>query len=161
MAAMQIRATNDFAAPPATTHAMLTDPGYLTRVSEESGDVSQRVDSTDALSAVERQMVTPSAVRRFLGETLTMRQEVHWQPAAEDGSRSGDLTLTIDGMPARAEVGIQLRPGGRGTVVDFAGEFTISVPFVGRSLEAKAAPALTEGFAVQQRVGDDWLASRG
>ena len=53
-----------------------------------------------------------------------------------------------------------LRPGGRGTLVDFTGDFSIKVPFLGGKLEAQAAPALLEGFAVQQKVGDEWLATR-
>lgn len=160
MAGMQLQARNDFAADPDTTHTMLTDPQFLAEVCIASGDVAHRVDAVAGRSAVERQMPTPSAVRSFLGETLTLVQDVTWHAPAADGSRTGTLVLTVAGMPARAEAAIDLAPGGRGTVVDFAGEFTINVPLLGRKLEQQAAPALLAGFDVQQRVGDAWLAAR-
>lgn len=160
MARMRINARNDFAADPLTTHAMLSDPGFLAEVCVASGDLAHRVDAVPTLSAVERTIRSPSAVKNLLGESLTLLQELRWGEPASDGSRTGNLVLTVQGMPARAEVAVDLRPGGRGTVIDFDGEFTIKVPFVGKSLEAKAAPALTEGFSVQQQVGDRWLAAR-
>jgi len=160
MARMQIQARNDFAADASTSHAMLTDPEFLAAVCVASGDVEHRVDAVAQHSAVERRMATPSAVRALLGETLTLLQDIRWDPARPDGSRTGELVLTVKGMPARAEVAIDLRPGGRGTLVDFAGDFTINVPILGRKLEAQAVPALLAGFDVQQRVGDDWLSAR-
>ncbi len=158
MAGMQIEAHNDFAADPTTTHAMLTDPAFLSAVCVSSGDLSHRVDAVADHSAVERRLPAPSSVRKFLGETLTLVQDIHWHAPSANGARTGTLDLTVKGMPAKADVAIDLRPGGRGTVVDFTGEFAIRVPFVGSKLEAQAAPALLEGFAVQQRVGDEWLA---
>lgn len=160
MAPMRIHARNDFAADPATTHAMLSDPVFLGEVCVASGDLEHRVDATPHLSAVERTMRTPSAVSGLLGESLTLLQALRWNAPDADGARTGRLELTVKGMPARAEVEVNLRPGGRGTLIDFDGEFTIKVPLVGKSLEAKAAPALTEGFSMQQRVGDRWLAAR-
>lgn len=158
MAGMQIEARNDFAADPITTHAMLTDPAFLSAVCISSGDLSHRVDAVADHSAVERRLPAPSSVRKFLGETLTLVQDIHWHAPSANGARTGTLDLTVKGMPAKADVAIDLRPGGRGTVVDFTGDFAIRVPFVGSKLEAQAAPALLEGFAVQQRVGDEWLA---
>ncbi len=160
MARMQIQARNDFAADASTTHAMLTDPAFLTRVCVASGDLAYRVDGVPQHTAVERRMESPSSVRGLLGDSLTLLQEIRWNPPRPDGARTGTLELTVKGMPAHADIAIDLRPGGRGTLVDFTGEFTIKVPLVGRSLEAKAVPALTAGFDVQQQVGDDWLAAR-
>ena len=158
MAAMRVSASNSFDADPSTTHAMLTDADFLAAVCVASGDLAHRVEATPTRSAVERRMSSPSAVRRLLGDTLTLLQDVRWQPGQPDGARTGELTLTVQGMPARAEVAIDLRSGGRGTVVAFEGEFTINVPLLGRSLEKQAAPALLAGFDVQQEVGDEWLA---
>ncbi|MFT4217408.1 MAG: DUF2505 domain-containing protein [Micropruina sp.] len=157
---MQIQARNDFAADTLTTHAMLTDPAYLAKVCEASGDLDYRVDGVPEHAAVERTMESPSAVRSLLGDRLTLLQDIRWDAAGADGARTGRLELTVKGMPARAQLSIDLRPGGRGTLVDFTGDFTIKVPLVGRSLESKAVPALTAGFDVQQQVGDDWLAGR-
>ena len=158
MAPMQIQARNDFAADAFATHRMLTDPAFLTEVCVASGDVSYRVDAVPEHSAVERRMVTPSVVKKFLGDTLTLTQDVRWHVASANGARTGTLSLVVKGMPAKADVRIDLRPGGRGTIVDFTGDFTIKVPFVGSKLEGQAAPALLAGFGVQQQVGDKWLA---
>ncbi len=160
MAGMQIQARNDFAADTVATHAMLTDPAFLAEVCAASGDLSYRVDGGADHTAVERTLESPSAVRGLLGDRLTLVQQIRWDAAGPDGARTGRLELTVKGLPAKADLAIDLRPGGRGTLIDFRGDFTIKVPLVGRSLEAKAVPALTAGFDVQQRVGDDWLAGR-
>ena len=41
----------------------------------------------------------------------------------------------------------------------YTGTFTVSVPLVGKKLEKAAAPHITQAFDMQQRAGDDWLAS--
>lgn len=157
MARMQIQARNDFAADAFATHAMLTDPDFLTEVCVASGDVWYRVDAVPQHSAVERRMLSPSAVKKFLGDTLTLLQDIRWSPPGADGARTGTLKLTVKGMPAVADVAIDLHPGGRGTVVDFTGDFTIKLPLFGAKMESQAAPSLLKGFSVQQQVGDRWL----
>lgn len=158
MATMQIEARNDFAADAVSTYTMLTDPTFLAAVCIASGDLRHKVDAGPQHSTVERVMSSPSAVRSLLGDTLTLVQDLRWNPSGADGSRTAALTLSVKGMPAKADLVVTLRPGGRGTVVDFKGEFRIRVPLLGAKLESQAAPALLAGFSTQQDVGDTWLA---
>ena len=77
-------------------HAMLTDADFLSAVCVESGDLSHRVAATPDHSAVERTMRTPSVVQRFLGDTLTLLQDIRWNAPAADGSRTGTLSTAAD-----------------------------------------------------------------
>ncbi len=108
MARMQIQARNDFAADArAAVHAIASPTPTFRRVPVplvESGDLSHRVSATPDHSAVERTMRTPSVVQRFLGDTLTLLQDIRWNAPAADGSRTGTLDLTVKGMPAKADV---------------------------------------------------------
>jgi len=53
-----------------------------------------------------------------------------------------------------------LRAGGKGTTVAYEADLNVNIPFVGKKLEQSAAPAVLSGIALQQRVGDQWLAER-
>lgn len=157
MDGMQIDAVNDFAADPAAVFAMLTDEEFLTEVCVASGALDFRVASTNGRTAVERTLNAPSAVQRFVGQQLTITEVTQWGDAAPDGSRSAALSATVAGMPVSMAADVDLRPGGRGTLLTYAGRLTIAIPLFGRKLEEQAAPALLEGLGVQQRVGDQRL----
>ena len=101
----------------------------------------------------------PSQVTKFVGSTLTAKQTVWWQPANPDGSREGSLQIVPQGMRAKADGHVSVRPDVTGTEVMYTGTFTVSVPLVGKKLEKAAAPHITQAFDMQQRAGDDWLAS--
>jgi hypothetical protein len=67
--------------------------------------------------------------------------------------------VNVEGMPADVVGTVTLAPGGRGSVLSYTGELTVRVPVLGPGLAKQAAPALLEALDVQQRVGDEWLAS--
>jgi len=51
----------------------------------------------------------------------------------------------------------RLTAGGSGTRVDYSGDLSVNIPFIGKKLEQSAAPAVLDGIGLQQRVGTDWL----
>jgi hypothetical protein len=53
---------------------------------------------------------------------------------------------------------VTLLPGGRGSVLTYAGELTVRIPVLGPGLAKQAAPLLLEALEIQQRVGDEFLA---
>lgn len=155
---MQINAVNDFAASPAEVHAMLTNETFLGEVCAAAGASDYRVAASSDLAAIERHLPAPSAVRRFVGDTLTTVEELRWQPPNADGGRLGTLTARVPGLPVTMSAAVALTAGGRGTLLTYTGDFSIAIPLLGRSLEAQAAPEMLRVLDIQQVVGDTWLA---
>ncbi|QLQ15904.1 MAG: DUF2505 domain-containing protein [Micropruina sp.] len=155
---MQITATNDFAADVESVHAMLTDEDFLAQVCVASGAARHRVAANADRAAIERDLPSPSSVKRFVGETLTTLEVMEWSPTSPDGSRMATLTGSVQGMPVSMNANVTLRPGGRGAVLRYDGTVEVHIPFLGKRLEEQAAPAMLEAIDVQQRVGDEWLA---
>ena len=155
---MQIHASNDFAAPSDAVFAMLTDRVFL-RANALATEPLEHEVSVDGLTTTTRRvMPSPSVVARFTGPTLVVVDEIRWDPP--NGSVcTGVATITVEGMPAGLVGTVRLSPGGRGTVLDYAGELTVDVPLLGPSLAKQAAPVLLEALATQQQVGDAYLAS--
>ncbi|MDN6624154.1 MAG: DUF2505 domain-containing protein [Acidipropionibacterium jensenii] len=89
------------------------------------------------------------------------------------GATTSDVTVTDTGLsldlalPAPSQVKkfvgetmADLAVGGPGSVITYTGEFTVSIPLVGRKLESTAGPYITRAFDVQQEAGNDYLSAR-
>lgn len=161
MGGMDISSRADFAADPATVYAMLTDEAYLTELCRQSEasdyEVSVEGDATAATTRTRRVLEAPKAAAKFTGATLDVVEQVVWQPAADDGSRVGDIQITVPGRPVVMKGTMTSAPGGEGTVVDLEGDLKVNIPLLGRKLEEAAAPAILQGFRLQQSVGRRWL----
>ena len=158
MAVMDISARNEFAATPDRVAAMLLDPAYLERVCIESGALSHAVAVAGTTTTTTRSFPAPSQVAKFTNGTLTIVETIAWAAPGADGGRTGQLSLTVQGLPVTMNGSVRLAPGGKGSTVAYTGQFTIHIPFVGRKLEDQAAPLVTDQIATEQRVGDAWLA---
>jgi hypothetical protein len=157
MSGMEIHATNDFAAPVDTVFAMLTDPVFLRAVCLATDPLEHDVSVDGLRTMTRRVMPTPSVVARLAGPTMTVVDEIAWQPAA-DGVRSGSTHVTVEGLPAELIGSVTLAAGGRGSVLAYTGDLTVNVPFLGPGLARQAAPLLLEALEIQQRVGEQFLA---
>lgn len=154
---MQIHARNDFAATPDQVFAMLTDRVFL-RATCLASDPHEHEVSVEGMVARTRRVVTsPSAVAALAGPRMTVIDQITWGPL-DGGIRHGSTLIDVLGLPAKLVGKVQLAPGGRGTVLDYAGELTVSLPIIGSSLAKQAAPFLLEALEIQQRVGEQYLA---
>lgn len=159
MGGMDISSRLEFAAAPGAVHQMMTTPAWL-------DDLVSRTDATEHTTTVagdttrvEMTVPAPAEVARFAGSGLRLVQEVQWGPAAADGSREGTLHVTSPGLPVDMTGHATLAPGGRGTVVEYTGQLTVNIPFVGKKVEQQAAPYVKDAIDAQQVAGDEWLAA--
>ncbi|MDN6591293.1 DUF2505 domain-containing protein [Acidipropionibacterium jensenii] len=157
---MDINTSAQFAADPNTVCAMMTDPSWWQDVYRRIGATTSDVTVTDTGLSLDLALPAPSQVKKFVGETMAAHQDLSWGPAADDGSRKGTLTITPKGLPAKAVGHADLAGGGPGSVITYTGEFTVSIPLVGRKLESTAGPYITRAFDVQQEAGNDYLSAR-
>ena len=159
MGGMQLTAQQDFAAEPSQVAAMLTDQVFLEKVCLASEAEKHSVTVDGAHTTVSRTLPAPSAVAKFTGSTITIVEDLVWSAAAADGSRTAKFTLGVPGLPVEMLGTARMYAGGKGTRVDYAGDLSVNIPFVGKKFEQSAAPAVLDGIGLQQRVGDDWLSA--
>jgi hypothetical protein len=158
MDGMEIHATNDFAASVPTVFAMLTDRVFLRAVCLATDPLEHEVWVDGLRTATRRVMPTPSVVSRLAGPKMAVVDEITWSPDGNGDGRSGAAHITVEGMPAELVGTVTLLPGGRGSVLTYAGELTVRIPVLGPGLAKQAAPLLLEALEIQQRVGDEFLA---
>lgn len=158
MGGMDITTRIEFAALPTDVYAMMTDQKYLEEVCQATE--SQRYEATvsGSTTVTSRTFPAPDAVARFTGANLTVSEETVWEDGGAEGHRTGELQMSVKGQPVSMRGRVSIAPGGRGTVVQLAGELKVSIPLLGKKIEQQTAPVVLAGFQTQQQVGDRWLA---
>lgn len=106
-----------------------------------------------------RAVVEAVGVSRFIGKTLTVVQTVAWGPRTASGGRDGRLDIAVPGLPVTLTGAAALSGTDAETSIDYDGELTVNVPFVGRQIEEQAAPEITGVLNSQQAIGEEWLAT--
>ncbi len=154
---MDITTGLDFAAPPADVYAMMTDQAYLDEVCVASHSIRYETSVAGDTTHASRTLPAPDSAARFTGPELVIVEDIVWGAAAANGSRTGTMTMTVQGQPVTLKGRLTLAAGGRGTKVDLDGELKVAIPLLGRKLEQSSAPAVLAGFRTQQQVGDRWL----
>ncbi|WP_053205506.1 DUF2505 domain-containing protein [Jiangella muralis] len=155
-----------FDADPVAVFAMLTDEAYIAKKTMAANAIrhqaSVRRDGDRVTIDLLRVMPpdVPDFVRRFVGETIDIKQRDTWGPAAADGSREGSIELEMSGAPVRATGTMTLAGNGASTALTIKGLLKASVPLVGGKIEQAVHQGLTEAARIEERVGRDWLAGR-
>lgn len=160
--------TLTYPAPPAAVAAMLADPDYqrqrLSRVGLGSlvPQVDQRaggfVVSAQGTVPLER---IPAKARRFVRQAVGFTLAESWGQAGDDGARHGSIKLTIKGAPVSGGATTSIAPAPDGpsrTVLTAQVDLTVSVPLVGRSIEAKAIEMVDRLVADEEQRATAWLA---
>ena len=112
---MDINSRAHFDATTDQVVTMMTDPAWWQDVHRRAGaTTSNAVITGDSLS-LDVAVPAPSQVTKFIGSTLTAKQTLWWQPANPDGSREGSLQIVPQGMRAKADGHVSVRPDVTGT----------------------------------------------
>jgi hypothetical protein len=133
-----------------------------THARSQSVHIEHKADGRTSV-VVERTLPAqvPDAVRRFVGETITIVQTEDWGPPRADGSRQADLVIDIVGQPARMTGTVTLEAAGQGSRELVDGELKVSVPFFGKQIEPSVAEAIVAAAAIEEATGRDWLSRSG
>ncbi len=155
-----------FDADPAAVFAMLTDEAYIEKKTMAANAIRStaavRRDGDRVTIDLLRVMPpdVPDFVRRFVGETIDIKQRDTWGQAGADGSREGSIELEMSGAPVRATGTMTLVRNGAATVLTIKVLLKASIPLVGGKIEQALHKGLTEAAKIEERVGNDWLAGR-
>ncbi len=157
---MDISATHQYPLPPAATFAMLTDPAFLEAVCAATDPLEYSVQVAGLRTGARRTMRNHPSIERFTGPTITVTDEVEWQPADGD-SRTGRTLVAVEGMPVTLTGTVTLAPSGAGSSLTYTGELTVAIPLLGPALERQAAPLLLQALSVQAEVAKTWPVDAG
>ncbi|KRE37701.1 hypothetical protein ASG73_08620 [Janibacter sp. Soil728] len=117
------------------------------QASRASATVSDHAGSTVVRS--ERHVPTagmPRPVVSMVGDTLSITERQTWHPAREDGTRHGDLALSVAGVPLKLVGTIVLSPTAGGSSLAIDADLSCSIPIFGKKIEEAARPAIEESI---------------
>lgn len=162
---MDLHSALRFDADPYAVFGMLTDEAFIAKKTIAAKAIRHEIsvdrnDDDQVTIDLVRIMPpdVPDFVRRFVGETIDVRQTDVWQPAAPDGSRDGRIALEMVGLPVTCSGSMRLASTGGATVVTISGSITASVPLFGGKIEEAVHQGLTEAAKIEEQVGQAWLA---
>lgn len=162
---MDVRAAINYpTASPDEVFALAVDPKFrgavcaATHAMDYDVDVDHRDDDT-ATVTIRRTMPAevPDFVKRFVGETVDVLQTEKWAAADATGRRKADLTVQIKGQPAKMTGTATSEVVGDGARTVIRGDLKVSIPFVGKQIEAEIAKSLLAAISKEQDVADQWL----
>ena len=99
----------------------------------------------------------PDMARKFVGDKLRVEQVETWSAPAEDGSRTGQITLTVPTAKVSAEVHQTVEAQGEGTQLGVEGSVACRIPMVGNKLAQAAEPMVSKVLGKQARGLSAWL----
>lgn len=153
---MEISATHQYPQPPRAAFAMLTDPAFLEAVCTASEPLDYSVYVDGLRTGARRTMKNHASIERFTGPTITVTDEVSWEPGEDAGVRTGKTLVTVEGMPVALNGTVTLAPAGAGSVLTYTGDLKVAIPLLGPAFERQAAPLLLEALELQAKVAQTW-----
>lgn len=154
---MHLTDVQDFPAPPAAVHALLTDPAFLRQAADAMGAPDATVTASPGATSIAARVPAPARIRSFVGADVPLVLDVTWGDAAADGTREGTFRLTVPGTPVTAAGTARLAPTASGSTLTQAGEVTVAVPLLGARIEKEVAPVVLAALADQARLARERL----
>jgi hypothetical protein len=155
-------ASLNFSASPQAVYEMLHDAGYLSAKSQLAIDSSSSVAHSESGSVVTltRRLASdlPDLARKFIGNEIVVTEIQAWSPQNSDGSAQAKMEVTFQGAPVRVDATIKLFANNGGTILELSGQVKASIPIFGAMAESAVAAELGKVTALEQSVGDTWLA---
>jgi hypothetical protein len=108
---------------------------------------------------VDRQMPpeVPEAFKKFVGDSIQVRQVEQWSAADATGARTAQVKVTIKGQPASMVGTASITPAGSGSTEVLEGDVKVNVPFLGKKFEPDLAKVIVSALKLEQRIGLEWL----
>jgi hypothetical protein len=159
---MDLKTEYEFDADPDAVYAMLTDPEFVRRKSEDAGHTEISVDIDGGRIVCRRNVAVdvPGALKKLLSPTNTVTQTDEWE-APVDGVRHGTWKVEIKGVPISLSGAMELAAAdGGGSVETITGRIKASVPLLGGKLEKLGYSNFVEQTAQEQDFSNRWIAGK-
>lgn len=167
---MTFKESTSIAHPPADVFTALASEEFNRKVTEGLGGTlvafERQGEPTGPVAVTMVRSVPvhrlPESVQKFagkfLGDKLSVEQQENWSAPAADGSRTGQLVLSVTAVKVTATAEQRLVPTGTGTDVQVDGYVECKIPLVGSKLAEAAEPRVGKVLARQSREVTAWLA---
>lgn len=148
----------------ATVLAMLTDAEFqrercaATGAVESTVEISGEPDSPTVISR--RTMATeglPDFVRKVVGASIEIADEVSWWPSGNGSYREAAVRLGVSGQPTKMSGRLELRADRSGTKGILTAELKGGLPLIGGRIEKVTATLILKAMQREQTVGRRWL----
>jgi len=146
---------------------MLVDPRFAEHLGQKAHAENLTVTSLDdgitgVLTMPTPELTTPGLEKAgrilgLLGPHMTVTWTLTWEIPAEDGSRTGHLTVSLTGIPASLTGPIHLSPTDTGSQLDCDLDFTVAVPLFGRTAEKLASAHVDSLASGAESIGQEWI----
>ena len=137
--------------------AMLVDPEFAAYVGEAAHANNVSVTPIDRGVSSVLTMDTPDSARMLLGREIHMTQTITWEDPRADGSRQGQMSLNLSGVPVSLAGPLSLRPAPDGSTIVYDADFHIRIPLVGKKIEKKVEEYLEQIIHSCEEFGNKWL----
>lgn len=167
---MAFKESTTIAHQPADVFAVLVDEAFNRTVTEGLGGTLLAFERQGELTGpVSVTMVRSVPVNRlpetvqkfagkFLGEKLSLEQQETWSAPGADGSRTGQLVVTVSAAKTTATAEQLLLPmDGGNSEVRVTGTVECRIPLVGSKLAQAAEPKIGKVLGRQSREVAAWL----
>ncbi len=160
---MKFLEQHQYDAAPADVWAMLCDRTFREDVCRATGarqwEVEIHADAGGGTVTVTRVIAAnvSDAIKKLVGETVTIAQTEQWGAAVEGGARSADMHLDVEGQPATMTGTHSLVPQGASTLFEVAGNLKVSIPLLGGRIEKEIAKAVSAGLNEEHTLGVRYL----
>ncbi len=131
-----------------SVYALITDPEFRERTAAATGavDIDVTVEESGAghaVTIVRTQPATmPDFVKKFVGDSVKIKQAEVWGGPDPDGHRSAEVRFTVIGQPAGMLGTVRLTGAATDVTFVIEGDVKVSVPFVGKKVEPEVAKAV-------------------
>jgi hypothetical protein len=98
----------------------------------------------------------PDAIKKFVGNTVKVKQTETWGGPDGNGGRSADVKFTVIGQPAEM-LGTATLTEADDPVFTLEGDVKVNVPFFGKKIEPEIVRAIVAGVRNDVDLGNERL----
>ena len=143
---------------------LITDVEFRTEssIAQHSLDQEVSVEEDDETTTVHIKRTLPADmpdfVKKITGDTVKVEQTETWFEPDEEGARSAEIAVDIVGQPASMRGTSWLFADGDSTILTIEGKVKVSIPLIGRKIEAEVAKAILASLIKEVELGTERLA---
>lgn len=156
---MKFTETFTYPAGVADVYELITDAAFRKKAAESTGALDVDVDVKRAgngatVTVLRAQPATvPDFIKKFVGETVRVKQVETWSGPDADGNRTGKFSMDIEGQPAgMTGTGKLTNKAGKAEFV-VTGDVKVKVPFLGKKIEPFIATVIEKSLRHDVNAG--------
>lgn len=141
---------------------LISDPAYQKEKNEKTGGSDVEADRTDLDNGGVQIVVSrtlpaevPSFAKKLVGETIETVQTDTWDPANDDGSRTGRTEIEFKGSPMSVKGDYKIANDGDGSKMTMNFEAKASVPLIGGKIEKVVVEQTNRSVEAEQKIIDE------